>query len=234
MRAAVVCALAGLVPAQAFMPGAVLPVRSAALASSHALASPLRSHAPSLALNKRRGSVPVMSANANAVPAAPAKSFLQKVSKVFLAMATIFCLLLGAPFDADAASRKSGGRSGGRMGGGFNKARPTTTQSKVLPASSTTPATTATAATAAPAAATAGATTVVHHHHHGGGGGLGGFGLGLGMGSMMSPWGWSPFGGMGMGMGYGMFGFRPIVPISTFLIFGAVAMAWFMIFSNRR
>ena len=34
--------------------------------------------------------------------------------------------------------------------------------------------------------------------------------------------------------GYGMFGFRPIVPISTFLIFGAVAMAWFMIFSNRR
>jgi len=53
MRAAVVCALAGLVPAQAFMPGAVLPVRSAALASSHALASPLRSHAPSLALNKR-------------------------------------------------------------------------------------------------------------------------------------------------------------------------------------
>lgn len=29
----------------------------------------------------------------------------RRVSKVFLAMATIFCLLLGAPFDADAASR---------------------------------------------------------------------------------------------------------------------------------
>jgi hypothetical protein len=30
---------------------------------------------------------------------------LGRVGKVFLAMVTIFCLLLGAPFDADASSR---------------------------------------------------------------------------------------------------------------------------------
>jgi len=53
MRAAVLCALGGLVPAQAFMNGGMLPLRSAALASAHALASPLRSHAPSLPLHRR-------------------------------------------------------------------------------------------------------------------------------------------------------------------------------------
>jgi hypothetical protein len=53
MRAAVLCALGGLVPAQAFMNGGMLPVRSAALASAHALASPLRSNAPSLPLHRR-------------------------------------------------------------------------------------------------------------------------------------------------------------------------------------
>jgi hypothetical protein len=52
MRAVVLCALGGLVPAQAFMNGGMLPMRSAALASAPGRA-PLRSHAPSLPLHRR-------------------------------------------------------------------------------------------------------------------------------------------------------------------------------------
>ena len=37
---------------------------------------------------------------------------------------------------------------------------------------------------------------------------------------MMNPFGFSPF---GMGMGMGMFGFRPMIPLSTIFVMGTPA-----------
>ena len=47
---------------------------------------------------------------------------VHRVGKALIALA-LFLLVIGAPFQADAASSR-GGRSGGRMGGGFKKSTP--------------------------------------------------------------------------------------------------------------
>jgi len=226
------------VPAQAFLHGGVAPIRAGALASRSLTSSPLQARSMPLTLPRRRATVQMSAA----VTTSPAKSVVQKIGKVAVAMMTIFFLMLGAPMDADAASR-SKGRSGGRIGGGFRANPPA--QSKTLPASTTSTSTApagavgATATAGAPAAATAAAaapTTVVHHHHHGGGGVGGGglrMGLGLGIGAGLasfSPFGFSPFGGFGMPFGgFGM-GYRPFMPLTSIItavfLIGAVSMAW--------
>lgn len=201
----------------------------------------MQARAAPLALPRRRAAVQ-MSAGSSAVAPSPTKSVMSKIGKVAVAMMTIFFLMLGAPMDADAASRSKGGRSGGRMGGGFRAKPPA--QTKTIPSSTTSTApagaaaATATAATpaAAGAAAAAPGTTVVHHHHHGGAVGGGGFRAGLGMGigaGLTSPFGFSPFGGFGMMSpfgGFGMMGFRPFMPLTSIItavfLIGAVSMAW--------
>jgi len=231
MRAYVACVLAGLVPAQAFMHGGLVPLR-ASVGSAQAFAtSPMVARSSSLPLPSRRAAAVSMMMSAesaavgSAVSAAKPNSVFKTMGKVFVSMMTIF-LLLGTPMDADAARR-----SGGRMGGGFNKAQPRTTLTQKAPAS-TAATSTSTAATAAPAAAT----STVHHHHHGGGGGGGffggmgrGMGMGMGMGMMgMGMGGFSPFGG------YGMMGFRPMVPFSAIFLFAGVAAIWvFMSMGNN-
>jgi len=235
VRSLVAAAMLAAVPAQAFAPGGLVPLR-AGLVSPATASSPVQPGViPSLPRRRSAAAVTMTAASAVVAPG-PTKSpmsIFRKIGKVALAMVTILFLVLGSPDDADAASRK-GGRSGGRMGGGFKKSVPA--PSRTVPASAATSTATATSGTAlgatAGAAAPAAGTTVVHHHHHGGG--VGGFRAGLGMGighSLMNPFGFSPF---GMGMGMGMFGFRPMIPLSTIFVMGAFSMACIFMFLSRK
>merc|ERR1719183_3296263 len=214
VRSLVAAAMLAAVPAQAFAPGGLVPLR-AGLVSPATASSPVQPGViPSLPRRRSAAAVTMTAASAVVAPG-PTKSpmsIFRKIGKVALAMVTILFLVLGSPDDADAASRK-GGRSGGRMGGGFKKSVPA--PSRTVPASAATSTATATSGTAlgatAGAAAPAAGSTVVHHHHHGGG--VGGFRAGL-----------------GMGMGMGMFGFRPMIPLSTIFVMGAFSMACIFMF----
>ena len=76
---------------------------------------------------------------------------VHRVGKALIALA-VFLLVIGAPFQADAASSR-GGRSGGRMGGGFKKSTPRAEAEK--------------AAAAAPGAAGAHSSGALHFVSHG-------------------------------------------------------------------
>lgn len=171
-----------------------------------------------------RFSVPTMSAASLAIPANNGKAapkIMDRLKSVLVVFVVGFAMMLGAPAEADAASK---GRSGGRAGGsGFKKPSQDysrgvgrTTPSATTPAGVASPSAATTGAVAAGATVGAvGATTVVHHHHSPGM-----------FGGWHSPF-HSPF---GYGFGYG---FRPMIILPSFFFVISIGFLLFWLFVSR-